>query len=51
MPSDSGVMPSIRLQAPNAEAAALLAGATTGCVIANVERIEADQDEGAEVAA
>lgn len=44
VPSDSGVLPSIRLQAPNAEAAALLAGATTGCVIANVERIEADEE-------
>lgn len=44
--SDSGVLPSIRLQAPNAEAAALLAGATTGCVIANVERIEADEEVG-----
>jgi hypothetical protein len=46
VPSDSGVLPSIRLQAANAEAAALLAGATTGCVIANVERIEADEEVG-----
>lgn len=38
--SESGVLPSIRLQAPNAEAAALLAGVATGCVVANVERIE-----------
>lgn len=50
VPSESGVLPSIRLQATSAEAAALLAGAFTGCVIANVERIEADK-EVAEVAA
>lgn len=50
VPSESGVLPSIRLQATSAEAAALLAGAFTGCVIANVERIEADE-EVAEVAA
>lgn len=46
VPSDSGVLPSIRLQAANAEEAALLAGATTGCVIAQVERIEDDEDVG-----
>lgn len=38
--SESGVLPSIRLQAPNAEAAALLAGATTGSVIAGIDRID-----------
>lgn len=38
--SESGVLPSIRLKAPNAEAAALLAGATTGSVIAGVERLD-----------
>lgn len=49
VPSDSGVLPTIRLLAPNAEAAALLAGATTGCVIANVERLESIQPPEREV--
>lgn len=47
--ADSGVLPSIRVQAANAEQAALLAHATTGCVIALAERIE-PVDEPAEVA-
>ena len=47
--SESGVLPSIRLQAPNAEAASLLANAATGCVIAQVERLE-DTSTEAEVA-
>jgi hypothetical protein len=40
--ADSGVLPSIRLKAANAEQAALLASVTTGCVVSNVERIEAE---------
>lgn len=48
--SESGVLPSIRLRAPNAEAASLLANAATGCVIAQVERLE-DATTEAEVAA
>lgn len=45
--SDSGVLPSIRLKAANAEAAARLAFITTGCVVSNVERVE--DEEAAEV--
>lgn len=47
--ADTGVLPSIRLQAVNAEQAAQLAFITTGCVVSNVERVEAQ--EAAEVAA
>lgn len=47
--ADSGVLPSIRLKAANAEQAARLAFITTGCVVSNVERVEAE--ELAEVAA
>lgn len=47
--AESGVLPSIRLQAANAEEAARLAYATTGCVIALAERIE-PEDELAGVA-
>lgn len=49
--SETGVLPSIQLQAPNAEAAALLAGAITGCVIAQVERLESADATECEVAA
>ena len=45
--SDAGVLPFIQLKAANAEDAHRLANATTGCVIANVERVE----EADEVAA
>ncbi len=38
--ADTGVLPSIRVQAADAESAARLAYATTGCVIALAERIE-----------
>lgn len=38
--SESGVLPSIRLPAPNTESASPLANAATGCVIAQVERLE-----------
>lgn len=45
--SESGVLPSIRIRAANAEQAAMLAHATTGCVIALTERIEPeDETEG-----
>lgn len=45
--AETGVLPSIRVQAANAEQAALLAHATTGCVIALTERIEPeDETEG-----
>lgn len=47
--AESGVLPSIRVQADTAEQAALLAHATLGCVISNAERIE-PMDELAEVA-
>ena len=46
--AETGVLPSIRVQAANAEQAALLAPAATGCVIALAERIE-PVDESAEV--
>lgn len=38
--SETGVLPYIQLKAANADDARRLAEATTGCVIANVERIE-----------
>lgn len=41
--ADSGVLPSIRLKAANAEQAACLAFITTGCVVSNVERVEAEE--------
>lgn len=45
--AETGVLPSIRIRAANAEQAALLAHATTGCVIALTERIEPeDETEG-----
>lgn len=39
-PCESGALPSIRLQAPNANAAELLAAASVHGVVAAVERIE-----------
>lgn len=48
--SETGVLPSIRLQAANAEAAAMLAAAMTGCVIAQVERLESSEPTKCEVA-
>lgn len=41
--SETGVLRSIEVQAVNAEAALLQAGALTGCVIAGVERLDADE--------
>lgn len=38
--SETGLLPSVRLQAADAEAAQRLAFATVGCPIVDVERIE-----------
>jgi hypothetical protein len=38
--SDTGALPSIRLQAENANQAEMLAWATVGCPIASVERLD-----------
>ncbi len=42
-PSDSGALPSIRLQARNGTEAELLANAAVNGVVAHVERIDDDQ--------
>lgn len=41
-PCESGALPSIRVQAPNANAAELLAAASVHGVVAHVERIDDD---------
>jgi hypothetical protein len=40
VPCDSGVLPTVQVQAVNAEAARQLAYATTGCPVGDVLRIE-----------
>jgi hypothetical protein len=45
--ADSGVLPTIQLKASNAEHAQRAAFALTGCVVANVERLDASEQEAA----
>ena len=43
LPSDTGVLPTVQLKAADAEHAQRAAQVVTGCSIASVERIEAEE--------
>lgn len=45
--SESGVLPSVRVKADDAEGAARAASYLTGCAVSQVERIEDDEEVAA----